>query len=89
MKQQLSTKNVPYSSGHIWVMSLIVVMLMALAFASATRLPDFLATGDVVRVVGTVVFNLIALLGVIDNLHTHVLFWQNQPANQPEIVVQN
>ena len=89
MKQQRSTKNVPHSSGHIWGMSLIVVMLMVLALATATRLPDYLATGDVVRVVGTVVFNLIALVGVIDNIHTHVLFWQNQPSNQPEIMVQN
>lgn len=78
MKQQLSAKNVPHSSIHIWLMSFIVALLALMALATATHLPQYLASGDVVRLVGTVLFNLAALVGLVDNIHTHVLFWQHQ-----------
>ena len=78
MKQQLSAKSIPHSSLHIWVMSFIVALLLVMALATAARLPHYLATGDGVRLVGTVIFNLLALAGVVDNVHTHFLFWQNQ-----------
>ncbi|MEZ4593709.1 MAG: hypothetical protein R3D55_21580 [Chloroflexota bacterium] len=76
--KQLSPKNVPHSSLHIWIMSFIVGLLLVMALATALRLPHFWAAGDVVRLVGTLVFNLVALAGVMDNIHTHVLFWQSQ-----------
>ncbi len=78
MKQQLSTKGIPHSSLHIWIMSFIVALVLVMALATAARLPQFFATGDAVRFVGTIIFNLLALAGVVDNVHTHVLFWQNQ-----------
>lgn len=83
--KQLSTKNVPHSAVHVWLMSFIVLLLMAMALAAAARLPHYLAIGDAVRLVGTLLFNIIALAGVIDNAHTHVLFWQgqNQTVAQP------
>ena len=89
MKQQLSAKNFPHSAVHIWLMSFIVAFILVLALAAAARLPHYLATGDVVRLVGTAIFNLVALAGVVNNAHTHVLFWQSQHTNQPEMVVQN
>ncbi|MEZ4589517.1 MAG: hypothetical protein R3D55_00010 [Chloroflexota bacterium] len=76
--KQLSMKNVPHSAVHVWLMSFMVGLLLAMALAAATRLPHYLAAGDVVRLVGTLVFNLVALAGVIDNIHTHVLFWRGQ-----------
>ena len=78
MKQQLSAKNIPHSAVHVWLMSFIVALLMVMALATATRLPHYVASGDVVRLIGTVIFNLVALAGLIDNVHTHILFWQNQ-----------
>ncbi|MCA9955881.1 MAG: hypothetical protein KC434_14225 [Anaerolineales bacterium] len=78
MKQQLSAKSIPHSSLHIWVMSFICMGLILLAATAAARLPHYLATGDGVRLIGTVIFNLLALAGVVDNVHTHFLFWQNQ-----------
>ncbi|MCA9917591.1 MAG: hypothetical protein KC445_06530 [Anaerolineales bacterium] len=85
MKQQLSAKNIPHSAVHVWLMSFIVGLIVILALAAATRLPHYLATGDVVRLAGTVVFNVLALGGLVDNVHTHVLFWQHQkqPVAQP------
>ncbi|GJM41442.1 MAG: hypothetical protein DHS20C20_17240 [Ardenticatenaceae bacterium] len=92
MKQKVSAKNVPHSALHIWFLSLIVLSLFGLALATAVRLPHFLATGDVVRLVGTVIFNLVALAGLIDNAYTHIIFWRNQNrqvAKQPEIATQS
>jgi uncharacterized membrane protein len=85
MNNQLSAKNIPHSAGHVWFMSFIVTLLLVMALAAATRLPLYLATGDIWRFVGTSVFNLLALVGLVDNLHTHMLFWQaqNQVVAQP------
>ncbi|MFZ1395689.1 MAG: hypothetical protein WAS33_02270 [Candidatus Promineifilaceae bacterium] len=76
--KQLSVKNVPHSAAHVWLMSFIVALLLVMALSAAIRLPHYWAASDVVRLVGTLVFNLVALAGVIDNIHTHVLFWQSQ-----------
>lgn len=92
MKRQLPTKNVPHSTFHIWFMTLIISIMMLLALSTAIRLPLYLASGDLVRLVGTIFFNLVAVVGLIDNVHTHFIFWQKQNhlvTNQPEIAAQN
>ena len=89
MKHQTAKQNVPHSALHIWVMTFICMGLILLAATTAARLPYYWTTGDILRLAGTILFNLLALLGLADNVHTHILFWQNQQANQPEIAVQS
>ncbi|WP_420628550.1 hypothetical protein [Candidatus Leptofilum sp.] len=78
MKQQLSTKNVPHSALHVWLMSFICVVIMVFALATATRLPLYVETTDYVRLLGTLLFNALALVGLADNIHTHYLVWQRR-----------
>lgn len=78
MKQQPSAQKLPHYSTAVWVMSFISVLLVALAVAAATRLPHYLATADYVRLTATGLFNMIALAGLADNIHTHYLLWQQK-----------
>lgn len=78
MKYESSAPNIPYSSLHVWIMSFICLLLLVMAAAAATRLPHYLATADTMRFIGTVLFNILALVGVADNIHTHYLVWQRQ-----------
>lgn len=90
MKHQAAKQNVPHSSLHVWMMTFICILFVVLAAAAATRLPSYLATGDVVRLVGTIAFDLLALVGLTDNLHTHYLVWQQQnQAKAAQLAAQN
>lgn len=93
MNQQTNAQpasTIPATALHAWLMTAVCLVLLLLAAAAATRLPHYLATGDGVRLVGTVLFNLLALASLADNAHTHVLVWQKQTraANQPEMAAQ-
>lgn len=85
-----SNSTIPATALHAWLMTAVCLVLLLLAAAAATRLPHYLATGDVVRLMGTILFDLLALAGLVDNVHTHVLVWQkqNRATNQPEMAAQ-
>ncbi|MCA9942090.1 MAG: hypothetical protein H6656_15875 [Ardenticatenaceae bacterium] len=90
MKSQVSKKVVPHSPVHVWLMSFICVFFVVLAAAAATRLPHFLETADSIRVIGTVLFSLLAVAGLGDNIHTHYLVWQRQNSSKvTQLATQN
>lgn len=82
MKHQLSQQNLPHSALHVWIMSFICLLLVVFAAAAATRLPHYLATADYGRLIGTGLFNLIAIIGFFDNIHTHYLVWRRQDRSE-------
>lgn len=92
MNKPTVKQPLPHSSMHVWVMTFICALLVILAAAAATRLPIYLTNGDSMRLVGTVLFNLVALAGLANNVHTHVLVWQRKTQLAPtaaEIATQN
>lgn len=56
------------------VMSLIILFLFVCALAALSRLPEFItfrAAGWQLRVIGTVLFNLLVVAGIVDNVYSH------------------
>jgi hypothetical protein len=52
-------------------MSLICGLLLLLALAAATRIPDYLTAPDYLRLIGVILFNLLALTGLGVNIYHH------------------
>lgn len=59
-----------------WAMSFVCSLLCLFALAAATRIPHYLAAPDYARLVGVILFGLLALVGLADNIHTHICLWQ-------------
>jgi formate/nitrite transporter FocA (FNT family) len=65
-------KTVQLSHIQVWVMSFACGLLLLFAIAAATRIPYYLTTLDYTRLVGTILFGLLALAGLFDNIRTHL-----------------
>ncbi len=59
-----------------WVMSLVCSFLSLFAAAAAVRIPLYFAASDDARLIGTVLFGLLVLVGVVDNVRTHLCLWR-------------
>lgn len=59
-----------------WAMSLICSLIALFAIAAATRIPHYLESSDHLRLIGAILFGLLALMGVVDNLRTHLCLWR-------------
>ena len=77
---------------HAWLMSIVCIALVIFAAAAATRLPHYLTTSNYARLLGVVLFDLLAFIGLADNLHTHFSIWQRQTklaSSQTEVTAHN
>ncbi|WP_420627978.1 Os1348 family NHLP clan protein [Candidatus Leptofilum sp.] len=61
-----------------WVMSFVCAMLCLFAAAAATRIPLYLETADYTRLIGVILFALAAIVGLVDNIRTHIWLWRLQ-----------
>lgn len=55
-----------------WAMSFVCGFLTVCAVAAATRIPHYLAVSDYARLTGVVLFGLLVLAGIIDNVRLHI-----------------
>ena len=69
-------QSVQLARLQAWVMSFVCGLLCLFALAAATRIPHYLAAPDYVRLIGVILFSLLALVGLVDNIHTHIRLWQ-------------
>ena len=60
------------------VMSIICGLLCFLAAVAATRIPLYVAISDFVRLIGVFLFVLLALIGLVNNVRTHICLWRLQ-----------
>lgn len=74
--QHTGQETVQIARLQAWAMSLICSLLALFAIAAATRIPLYLETSDHLRLIGVILFGLLALIGVIDNLRTHHCLWR-------------
>ena len=71
-------QSVQFGRLQAWAMSLVCVLLTLFAVASAIRIPHYLATLDYPRLIGVMLFGLLVLAGLVDNICTHLCLWQLQ-----------
>lgn len=76
MIEKNNLQIIQFARLQTWVMSFVCGLLAFLAVAAATRLPHYLATLDYARLVGVILFALLVLAGVVDNVRTHLCLWQ-------------
>lgn len=55
-----------------WMMSIVCGLLGLFAAAAATRIPFYLSVADYARFIGAVSFDVLVLVGLIDNMRTHL-----------------
>lgn len=65
-------QEVQLTRWQVWAMSFVCGFLVLWAGAAASRLPLYVAAGDYVRLVGAVLFALLVVVGVIDNVRAHI-----------------
>ena len=69
-------QSVQLARLQAWVMSFVCGLPCLFALAAATRIPHYLAAPDYVRLIGAILFDLLALIGLIDNIHAHICLWR-------------
>lgn len=63
--------------SQVWGMSFCCVLLFLLATAASTKLSDYLAISDYPRLFLLLMFNLLTLAGLIDNIRQHIRLLRN------------
>ncbi|GJM42421.1 MAG: hypothetical protein DHS20C20_27030 [Ardenticatenaceae bacterium] len=82
-KNQIMPSHVRHFTRlHAWVMTFVCTTLCLFAAAAATRIPLYLETADYGRLIGAILFALLALAGLVDNIRTHI--YLGQPINSPK-----
>ena len=74
--------TVQYTRLQAWGMTLICSLLFLFAVAAATRIPYYLAVPDYVRLVGVILFGLLASAGLIESIRTTLCLKQLQENNK-------
>lgn len=67
---------VRFARLQTWVMSFVCGFLCLMAAAAATRIPHYLTTPDYARLIGVILFGLLAMVGLLDNVRTHICLRQ-------------
>lgn len=67
-----------------WAMSVVCGLLCLFAIAAATRIPLYIVSTDYIRLMAAVLFGLLALSGLLDNIYTHVFLRRLQRENGGE-----
>ncbi len=76
-KNELTAQQtVRYCRLQAWTMSFICTMLTLFAAVAVMRIPHYLAVADYARLMSTILFALLAQVGLLDNIHTHIGLWQ-------------
>ena len=76
MKQKNGVRKGQISNLHAWLLSFVYGLLAIFAVAATVRLPFYVAVHDYGRLAGLVLFWVVVLAGLADNLHTHLILWQ-------------
>ena len=86
MKQKNGVRKGQISNLHAWLLSFVYGLLAIFAVAATVRLPFYVAVHDYGRLIGLVLFWFVVLAGLADNLHTHLILWQQtyKTANQEQ-----
>ena len=76
-KNELTSQQaIQFAHLQVWAMSFVCGLLCLLAVAAATRIPHYLDTLEYVRLSGVILFGLLVLAGVVDNIRTHLCLWR-------------
>ena len=76
MQQKSSLRKGQISNLHAWLLSFVYGLLAIFAVAATTQLPFYVAVRDYGRLAGLTLFWVVVLAGLADNLHTHLILWQ-------------
>jgi len=77
---------VQLARSQAWMMSIVCGLLGLFAATAASRIPFYLSVADYTRFTATVLFGLLVLAGVVDNVRTHLCLWRLTNETRVDVV---